>query len=275
MPERIAFVPGQPCWVDLTTPDLAASRDFYGGLLGWNFHNRGPEFGNYTMCLVGEATVAGLTPRQVESTASPLWSLYLSSPDVPKTTELITAAGGSVLMEPVHIPGQGCLAYAFDPTGAGFGVWESGEHIGTELYREPGALCWADLNTRHGAVADTFYREVFGYQQAPLGDGTEFDYCTWYAADEAVCGRLQLPADFPDSVPAHWMVYFAVADADAVATRARELGGTVEREPINSPFGRLCIITDPHGAIFTVTTLAKTPTPAPATAPTSTAGEFG
>src|ERR1700746_780775 len=35
MSERTSYAPGTPCWVDLGSPDLDASVDFYGGLFGW------------------------------------------------------------------------------------------------------------------------------------------------------------------------------------------------------------------------------------------------
>ena len=31
MSERTSYAPGTPCWVDLGTPDLDASAEFYGG----------------------------------------------------------------------------------------------------------------------------------------------------------------------------------------------------------------------------------------------------
>ena len=35
MSERTSYEPGTPCWVDLGSPDLDASVEFYGGLFGW------------------------------------------------------------------------------------------------------------------------------------------------------------------------------------------------------------------------------------------------
>ena len=37
MAERTEYDPGTPSWTDLTTPDLAASEQFYGTLFGWAF----------------------------------------------------------------------------------------------------------------------------------------------------------------------------------------------------------------------------------------------
>ena len=54
-------------------------------------------------------------------------------------------------------------------------------------------------------------------------------------------------------VPPHWQVYVAVERADAAATRARDLGGTVLAPPFDvMDSGRMAVIQDPTGAVFAV-----------------------
>jgi predicted enzyme related to lactoylglutathione lyase len=50
----------------------------------------------------------------------------------------------------------------------------------------------------------------------------------------------------------YWSVFFSVADADAAAAKVRELGGTLVREPFDSPHGRMAPCTDPAGAQVTL-----------------------
>jgi predicted enzyme related to lactoylglutathione lyase len=52
-------------------------------------------------------------------------------------------------------------------------------------------------------------------------------------------------------IPPHWDVTFAVADADATAERAIELGGRVLAPPFDAPWVRMTVIADPQGATFT------------------------
>ena len=60
-------------------------------------------------------------------------------------------------------------------------------------------------------------------------------------------------------VPAHWMPYFAVTDADAAAAKAKDLGGTLRVEPTDIPnVGRFSVIVDPAGAQFSVIALNPT-----------------
>jgi predicted enzyme related to lactoylglutathione lyase len=57
---------------------------------------------------------------------------------------------------------------------------------------------------------------------------------------------------WPEWLPAHWMVYFAVDDVDAVAARAAELGGAVSVPPTDIVPGRFAVLGDPQGAVFSV-----------------------
>ncbi len=54
-----------------------------------------------------------------------------------------------------------------------------------------------------------------------------------------------------EDAPPHWSITFAVDDADAIAGRAAELGGTVLVPPIDAPWVRVTVIRDPQGAVFT------------------------
>jgi predicted enzyme related to lactoylglutathione lyase len=56
---------------------------------------------------------------------------------------------------------------------------------------------------------------------------------------------------FPAETPPHWSTSFAVADADATAKRAQELGGEVLLEPTDAPWVRFTVLRDPQGATFT------------------------
>jgi Glyoxalase-like domain len=64
-----------------------------------------------------------------------------------------------------------------------------------------------------------------------------------------VASIVPIADDQPD-VPAHWGVTFAVDDADAVAKKASELGGTVVVPPFDAPWVRMTVLTDPQGATF-------------------------
>jgi predicted enzyme related to lactoylglutathione lyase len=54
------------------------------------------------------------------------------------------------------------------------------------------------------------------------------------------------------STPNHWHVYFGTDDADATAAKAAELGGSVVAPPFDTPVGRMAVLSDPQGAVFSI-----------------------
>lgn len=79
------------------------------------------------------------------------------------------------------------------------------------------------------------------------------------AGDEDGADIFQKPAEMGQA-PNMWMVYFEVADADAIAAKTRSLGGTVLNPPFDvSGVGRIAVLQDPQGAIFGI---MKSATPA-------------
>ena len=83
-------------------------------------------------------------------------------------------------------------------------------------------------------------------------------YTMLMLGERPVGGILDLQArGVPEEVPAHWQVYFGVEDTDATIEQAKQAGGSVMMEPIDIPFGRFAILTDPHGASFAVIALSE------------------
>jgi uncharacterized protein len=57
----------------------------------------------------------------------------------------------------------------------------------------------------------------------------------------------------PEDVAPHWMLYFAVADTDEIVSRVGQLGGTVSVAPFDlADVGRIAVLNDPEGAVFSV-----------------------
>jgi predicted enzyme related to lactoylglutathione lyase len=57
-------------------------------------------------------------------------------------------------------------------------------------------------------------------------------------------------------MPAHWSVYFTVEDTDDAVARAGSLGGSTLRPAWESPYGRMALVADDHGASFTLISAA-------------------
>jgi predicted enzyme related to lactoylglutathione lyase len=257
MVERSGYVDGEPCWADLVAPDLAAAQRFYSTLFGWTFSDpatdTGADFGHYVMCLKDGKVVAGMSPPMPGAEQTPAaWSLYLMSHDLEDTARHVDAGGGKVIVAPMDIPDNGRMLFALDPSGAAFGVWEPGQHTGSQLFDEDGALCWAEINTREPDAVDTFYQGLFGYRQTRVEADEQFDYTAWSLGNaDPVAGRLTMTEAW-EGIPSHWMVYFAAADTDRAVDRVQAAGGQVQHGPFESPHGRIAVVVDPNGAVFTV-----------------------
>jgi uncharacterized protein len=246
-----AWPPGTPCWADLSADDLGRARAFYSGLLGWNIPPGPPEMGGYSIADVAGRAVAGIGPKMGAPDAPVAWTTHLATDDADESAARITAAGGQLLMEPFDVMDIGRMAIAADPAGAVFGLWQGGSFTGARLANEPGAMIWNEQLSRDLDGSKVFYQAVFGYGYGDMsGDG--FRYAT-VELDGAVVGGIgELGDDQPADAPAHWSAYFAVADADAAISSVVRLGGRVIAPAWDSPYGRMAIVSDDQGGVFSV-----------------------
>ena len=265
MAEFTGYDEGTPCWVDLMAPDLDQAKEFYADLFGWSYQDADHQSSDYqaggyqtagyqTATLRGLA-VAGLgmqSPEQRRGRAG--WTTYLWSDDVDAAAERVGAAGGLVRVAPGEVPGAGRTALAADPTDAVFGIWQGAGHRGAQLANEPGAFTWNENLNDDPAAARAFYQAAFGFKYEKFGDWeTDYDL---FKVDGAVRGGIGAkPASMPGGAPNAWHTYFSVADTDETVAMAVKGGGSVLREPFDTPVGRIAAVADPGGAPFCVISL--------------------
>lgn len=243
MSERDGYAQGVPSWADLATSDLEGARAFYGALFGWEWEVSGPEFMHYSQALLKGRRVVGAGPTMGEG--QPVgWMTYLAVDDADKVAGSIPAAGGTLVVPPMEIPGSGRMTLAVDPTGVTFGLWEAAEHRGSGLVNEPGTVVWNELVSPDLPAAQAFYTATLGLEWSEEDvDGTPY-------ALFAVGGRTAGGAA-PGEVP-RWELYFEVADAEATVARAQELGAEVVAAVSPTPQGPTATLRDPQGATFSI-----------------------
>jgi uncharacterized protein len=248
MAEVSEYAPGTPSWVDLTTPDQGAAQAFYGGLLGWEFQDMGPEAGGYAICTLDGKQVAGMGPMMGEGMPS-MWSTYVATSDADTAAKAVEAAGGTVLAPAFDVMEVGRMAVFTDSGGAAFSVWQPKAHKGAELVNQPGAFCWNELATRDVDGAKRFYQSVFGWE-GETSDAGGMSYTEWKLDGKSIGGMMAMGDRYPAEVPPHWLVYFGVGDTDASAAKVTELGGHVIAPAMDIPAGRFAVVSDHSGAAF-------------------------
>lgn len=264
MPERTEYAHGVPSWVDLATTDTDAAASFYGTLFGWEPMAVGGEQMPYTMFVKDGKIAAGMgeiPEDQLEAGYPPMWNTYINVDSADDTVEKVRAAGGSVIMEPMDIMDTGRMAFVADSTGAAFGLWEAGTHIGAQVVNEHGSFSWNELLTDDPDKANEFYEEVFGYR-TEVADTPNGPYTAYWmegnVEGNAAAGMMRKPAQMPPGIPNYWGVYFSVDDVDAAIETVRDNGGSVPMPGMDLPgVGRMAVVADPQGATFTVIKLVN------------------
>jgi predicted enzyme related to lactoylglutathione lyase len=245
----VTTTPARPVWVDLATPDVAASSAFYSTVLGWDVAvSPDPQYGGYAMGTLGGEDVAGIGPK-MSPDAPTAWSIYIGTTDVDALAGEVDKAGGRVIAPPFDVGDQGRMAVFQDPAGAFISAWQPIAMRGFAAGR-PGAFGWAELNARGFDRAAGFYRTVFGWEPVVREVEGAPPYTEFHLGDDAIAGGMEMMPMVPAEVPSYWLVYFAVDDVDAAYTRALDAGAREMLSPVDFPGGRLAIVSDPQGAMF-------------------------
>jgi uncharacterized protein len=189
---------------------------------------------------------------QAPPIVSPGWNTYVSVASVDETVR----AADHVLVEPFDVLPAGRLAALADPSGAVIGVWEAAERLGCQLVNEASAYAMSALHTPDPEVSARFYHDAFGWEVDEFAPGVSLFRLPGYVGGEPAqpVPRDVIAVMAKDDGPGRWSVDFWVTDADAVAARATELGGSVVVAPFDSIPSRQAVVADPFGAVFSVST---------------------
>lgn len=243
---------GTPAWVDVSVDDIGKARTFYSSLFGWDIPEGSPEFGGYCMAQLDGRQICGIGPKMGPAEMPSAWTTYLAVDDADATAKRITDNGGTVVAPVMDVMDAGRMAVALDAAGAAFGIWQSGLHTGFNLANELGAVTWNENMSRDFEANKAFYAAVFGHKFDDMSSD-QFQYATINLGGPPVGGIGQMPADLPQQIPAHWMVYFSVPNADAAIEKIKSLGGGIQGEGAwDTPYGRMAMATDDQGAMFAI-----------------------
>jgi predicted enzyme related to lactoylglutathione lyase len=260
MPERTGYAHGTPNWVDLATTDIDGAKAFYSAVFGWEAETMptDDQGGTYTMFAKNGKHVAGMGTLPAEMAAAgtpPAWSTYIAVDDVDAAIAKATAAGGGVMMPAMDVIGSGRMAFITDTTGAAVGLWEAKEFFGSQLANEHGAFTWNELVTDDTATAQKFYADALGLG-AQTDETPNGPYTTFMVGGKPVGGMMPKNENM-GPIPNYWGTYFAVDDCDGCLEVVKANGGEVLMQAFDVAPGRMAVVKDPQGAVFSVIQLAE------------------
>jgi predicted enzyme related to lactoylglutathione lyase len=118
----IGGVHGSVCWSELLTKDVAAAKQFYSGLFGWEMKvSRSGDF--YTELGNAGRSIGGLMGiRPDMGPIPPNWGIYFLVDDIQKAVAKVGELGGAVVHPITDIPNVGPFAMVRDPQGAVFSL---------------------------------------------------------------------------------------------------------------------------------------------------------
>jgi uncharacterized protein YndB with AHSA1/START domain/predicted enzyme related to lactoylglutathione lyase len=116
---------GTVCWNELLTSDVAAAKDFYTGLFGWQAAGSPVPGMDYTLFKTHTKDAAGMMPLPMAG-VPPHWLAYVHVKDVDATAAKAAASGGKVCAPAMDIPNVGRIAVIQDPQGAALGLFKPG-----------------------------------------------------------------------------------------------------------------------------------------------------
>ncbi len=123
--------PGHCAWNELATSDPGAAMEFYSTRFGWTKDGEmdmGP-MGAYEFLRHAGRAPAGsfkgmlgaIMPKPAQMPMS-AWSFYFRVPDIDVAVAHIKSAGGTIVQEPMEIPGGDFAMNGVDPQGAHFAL---------------------------------------------------------------------------------------------------------------------------------------------------------
>ncbi len=252
MIERDGYPPGVPCWIDTSQPDPEAAVRFYQGLFGWEFTDRMPpgSEGSYYVARLHGKQVAAVGSQPEGSPPNPNWAPISgwTTPRRPRprrrrpegrvsSSRLTSSTRGVWRCCPIRpVPYSACGRRA--PTAAP--NCQRSEHLELERPQHPRPASRQGLlrgGVRLGGGGGRSGRPGQGHHGRDPGYGdfleqlepeirrrqTEAGVPPGFADAIGWMSKMS-PDQFPEDVPSHWSVTFAVDDTNAVVAAAERLG---------------------------------------------------
>jgi uncharacterized protein len=105
-------------YIEFPATDIAATKEFYGAVFGWDFVDYGPEYTSFRDARIGGGfTLSGAAPV---ASGGPLVVIFVE--DLLAAEQRVRDAGGRISKEIFSFPG-GSRFHFRDPSGNELAVW--------------------------------------------------------------------------------------------------------------------------------------------------------
>ena len=238
---------GEIVWIDLVTNDAKASKKFFKDLLGWSYEG----YGAYDMALSGTKPVTGILRDEelLKGAKTSYWVMSASVNNVAETVKKVTALGGEVLSEPLEISGRGTVALVQDKQGAVFSILHNSSGDPKASAPRNGEWMWAELWTSDPQAAVSFYTDVLSITAKPYSDNEVENYFILKGDTYEFAAITEIPVKNEAPI---WIPVLRVADSEATAKKAVELGGSILINPVEISGNKVALIATPTGAPFLI-----------------------
>ncbi|HEY1737023.1 MAG TPA: VOC family protein [Methylovirgula sp.] len=244
---------GRFVWYELMSPDMAASRAFYGEVVGWTVRDASSFGMDYALFLAGDTPVAGLRfwPNEARpKDIPPYWLGYIRVDDVDVAAERFAQGGGEVHLPPTDIPNISRFSIVADPQKAVLALVKGAKQV-NDLPADSGGIGhigWRELLAEDWEKEFAFYNATFGWQKAEGALDARTNYQSFSDGHATVGGMFNKLDDVPTSI---WLYYFHVRDIDASVKAVKARGGDVFYGPVAlDAGGRIAHCRDSQGAYF-------------------------
>ena len=238
MSETLKFLDGQPCWIDIATPDTEkrlAFCEFLNELFGWEFEMGEAESGFYSLAHTDGRPVAGVMEMaEVPS----YWTTYLATSDITRSIEAVKQNDGALVTGPMQVFEMGHMALCQDAVGAMVGLWQPIEFSGFGKYDENNSPAWFDLQSEDPQRAATFYHDTFGLAVLTMSDSENSMIGTsevkWFSVSKQ-----------PAPMPASWNPVIKIDSLSRITDELKRLGATIHMNEMPVPGGKVVVFSDP------------------------------
>lgn len=243
---------GKVIFVELVTPDLTTTKQFYSGLFGWTYRDLQAGATQYAEILLDGRPIGGLLQRPFPAGGrrQPEWLSFFSVADVDVAKTIALQHGAKMLFGPRGFPDRGREAVLADPQGAVFAILASSSGDPPDFLAVPGEWIWSSLITSDPDAGAAFYQMLFDYDVFELPASAGAQHLLLASHNYARASVNSLPAAGSKIQP-YWLNYVRVEDTAKAVAKVKALGGRVLVEPwVDRHGGKVAVVADPVGAPF-------------------------